>query len=76
MYKRQREGLLATTDRDMVEQITRIVRDRELRLVIAKNNRETASPVDWSVVVERNVAAYREAISLVGAPAQVGGRRG
>jgi glycosyltransferase involved in cell wall biosynthesis len=71
-----REGLLATTDRDMVEQITRIVRDRELRLVIAKNNRETASPVDWSVVVERNVAAYHEAISLVGAPAQVGGRPG
>jgi glycosyltransferase involved in cell wall biosynthesis len=71
-----REGLLATTDRDMVEQITRIVRDRELRLVIAKNNRETASPVDWSVVVERNVAAYHEAISLVGAPSQVGGRPG
>jgi glycosyltransferase involved in cell wall biosynthesis len=71
-----REGLLATSDRDMVDQLTRIVRDRELRLVIAKNNRETSSPVDWSVVVARNVAAYREAISLVEAPASVGGRHG
>jgi glycosyltransferase involved in cell wall biosynthesis len=71
-----REGLLATSDRDMVEQLTRIVRDRELRLVIAKNNRETSSPVDWSVVVGRNVAAYHEAISLVEAPASVGGQRG
>jgi len=72
-----REGLLATTDRDMVEQLTRIVRDRELRLVIAKNNRETSSPVDWSVVVERNVAAYRDAIRLAGsARSAVGARRG
>jgi glycosyltransferase involved in cell wall biosynthesis len=71
-----REGLLATSDRDMVVQLTRIVRDRELRLVIAKNNRETSSPVDWSVVVQRNVAAYHEAISLVEAPVQVGGLRG
>jgi glycosyltransferase involved in cell wall biosynthesis len=71
-----REGLLATTDRDMVGQLTRIVRDRELRLVIAKHNRETSSPVDWSVVVDRNVAAYHEAISLVGSPASVVGRLG
>ena len=56
-----REGLLARSDRDMVEQITRLVRDRELRLVISKNNRETASPVDWSDVVQLNLTAYRSA---------------
>jgi glycosyltransferase involved in cell wall biosynthesis len=59
-----REGLLASTDADMVDQITRIVRDRELRLLITKNNREHPSPVDWSEVVVRNVAAYRAAIDL------------
>jgi glycosyltransferase involved in cell wall biosynthesis len=58
-----REGLLARSDRDMVDQITRLVRDRELRLVISKNNRETASPVDWSDVVQMNLAAYRSAIA-------------
>ncbi len=58
-----REGLLALSDRDMVDQLVRIVRDRELRLLIAKNNRETRSPVDWADVVDLNVAAYRSAIS-------------
>jgi glycosyltransferase involved in cell wall biosynthesis len=57
------EGLLALSDRDMVDQLVRIVRDRELRLLIAKNNRETRSPVDWADVVDLNVAAYRSAIS-------------
>jgi glycosyltransferase involved in cell wall biosynthesis len=58
-----REGLLARSDRDMVDQIVRLVRDRELRLVISKNNRETASPVDWSDVVQLNLAAYRAAVA-------------
>jgi glycosyltransferase involved in cell wall biosynthesis len=58
-----REGLLARTDRDMVDQIVRLVRDTELRLVITKNNRETSSPVDWSVVVQLNEAAYAAAVA-------------
>jgi hypothetical protein len=48
----------------MVAQLSRIVGDRELRLVITKNNREHPSPVDWSEVVDRNVAAYRVAIEM------------
>jgi glycosyltransferase involved in cell wall biosynthesis len=59
-----REGLLASTDADMVDQLTRIVRDGELRRVITKHNRETPSPVDWSDVVARNVAAYRVAVEM------------
>jgi glycosyltransferase involved in cell wall biosynthesis len=58
-----REGLLARSDRDMVDQIVRLIRDRELRLVITKNNRETASPVDWADVVELNLAVYRSAVA-------------
>jgi glycosyltransferase involved in cell wall biosynthesis len=61
-----REGLLARSDRDMVDQIVRLVRDRELRLVIAKNNRETMAPVDWPQVVKKNLAAYDSAISGAG----------
>ena len=59
-----REGLLASTDSDMVEQIVRIVNDDELRNQIAKNNRETPSPVDWADVVGRNEVAYRAAIAM------------
>jgi glycosyltransferase involved in cell wall biosynthesis len=58
-----REGLLARSDRDMVDQIVRLLRDRELRLVISKNNRETASPVDWADVVELNLAVYRSTVA-------------
>lgn len=58
-----REGLLASTDADMVTQLDRLVRDAELRATITDHNRSTPSPVDWSVVVERNVAAYRDAIA-------------
>jgi glycogen(starch) synthase len=58
-----REGFLARTDRDLVDQLACLVQDRELRLVMAKHNRETASPVDWSGVVQMNLAAYRAAVA-------------
>jgi glycosyltransferase involved in cell wall biosynthesis len=66
-----REGLLARSDREMVDQLVQLVRDRELRLVISKHNRETPAPVDWPEVVEMNLAAYRSAI----AASATGGRR-
>jgi glycosyltransferase involved in cell wall biosynthesis len=58
----EREGLLADSDRDMADQIVRLVRDRELRRLIAKHNRETPAPVDWDDVVALNLAAYRDAM--------------
>jgi hypothetical protein len=48
----------------MARELTRIVNDRTLRERIAQHNRTTPSPVDWTDVVERNVEAYRLAISL------------
>jgi glycosyltransferase involved in cell wall biosynthesis len=61
----EQEGLLADSDADMIEQLHRLVVDPELRDKIATRNRETASPVDWTDVVQMNVAAYREAVALV-----------
>lgn len=58
-----RNGLLARSDHQMVDHIHRLVRDRELRGLIAKRNRETPSPVDWSDVVEKNLSAYRRVIT-------------
>jgi len=60
------EGLLARSDADMIHQLNRIVRDAALRRTITEHNRSTSSPVDWSVVVDRNVAAYAEAMALTG----------
>ena len=62
--RHEQEGLLAHSDEDMVEQLTRIVMDRALRERITAFNRSTPSPVDWSDVVDRNVDAYRLAINL------------
>ncbi|MEI7592494.1 MAG: glycosyltransferase family 4 protein [Actinomycetes bacterium] len=60
------EGLLAQTDRDMVDQLLRLIRDPELRNRIAAHNREVPSLVDWTNVVGLNVAAYHRAIDLMG----------
>jgi glycosyltransferase involved in cell wall biosynthesis len=62
-----REGLLARSDREMTDQIVRLVHDRELRLLMTKNNRETAAPVDWPAVVGKNLDAYRSAIATTAA---------
>lgn len=62
--RHEQEGLLADSDDDMVEQLTRIVMDSTLRDRMTAHNRSTKSPVDWSDVVERNIDAYRLAISL------------
>jgi glycosyltransferase involved in cell wall biosynthesis len=61
----EQEGLLADSDADMIDQLHRLVVDAELRGKIATRNRETSSPVDWADVVDKNVAAYRQAIALV-----------
>nr|WP_249420353.1 glycosyltransferase family 4 protein [Rhabdothermincola salaria] len=71
-----REGLLAVSDRDMVDQLRRIVVDADLRRRIAEHNRREPSPVDWSVVVGRNVEAYRLAMARqVREPAPLAGDR-
>ena len=60
----EREGLLASSDDDMVSQLTRVVIDDGLRSRMSEHNRMVPSSVDWKDVVERNVAAYRLAIEL------------
>lgn len=61
----EREGLLASSDDDMVSQLTRVVLDRQLRERMGEHNRTVPSPVDWKDVVDRNVDAYRLAIDLM-----------
>ena len=60
------EGLLAQSDRDMVTQLLRLIRDPELRQTISAHNRAVPSRVDWHEVVGMNVATYQRAIALMG----------
>jgi glycosyltransferase involved in cell wall biosynthesis len=60
------EGLLAQSDRDMVTQLLRLIRDPELRQTIAAHNRAVPSRVDWHEVVGMNEATYLRAIALMG----------
>jgi len=61
-----REGLLATTDRDVAAQVLRLARDPALRRVMAKHNVHVRPAMDWDAVVAANVATYRRAITLAG----------
>jgi glycosyltransferase involved in cell wall biosynthesis len=59
-----REGLLAKSDAHLVEQLTRISRDKALREQIAESNRDRLPPLGWQGVIARHVRLYREAIAL------------
>lgn len=59
-----REGLLATSDDDMVDRLEQVVVDDALRHRMTEHNRTVPSSVDWTDVVRRNVEAYELAISL------------
>lgn len=61
-----REGLLATSDRDLADQLLRLARDPASRRVMAKHNALVPPAMDWASVVAANVATYRRAITLAG----------
>ncbi len=58
-------GLYGETDRDVQEQILRLIEDEPLRRSIAKRNRETTPPLDWSDVLARHEVLYRQAIEKI-----------
>ena len=56
------EGLLASSDEEMADRITRLIVDEELRNSIAAYNRSTPGPAtDWRHVVERHLQMYQRA---------------
>jgi glycosyltransferase involved in cell wall biosynthesis len=59
-----REGLLATSDKHLVEQLARLAQDTELRERIAEHNQNLLPPLGWQGVVARHVRLYREAIAM------------
>ena len=70
-----REGLLATSDADLADQLARLAADEALRAQMAKHNVDTSPDLDWSAVVPRNGAAYRRAVEVM-ADRGPGERRG
>lgn len=59
-----REGLLAASDRQMVDAMVRMLREPELRAKIAAHN-QTTRPQSWADVLVLNLDAYRQAQALV-----------
>jgi len=59
------EGLLASSDRGLVEAVERLVTEPGLRSGIAAHNRSVPPAVTWEAVVGRSVAAYERAAGLV-----------
>jgi glycosyltransferase involved in cell wall biosynthesis len=60
----EREGLLAESDRDMVEQVIKLITHPELRSSIAGHNRETSCDHGWDKVTELHEKLYRQAIAM------------
>lgn len=59
-----REGLLATSDGDMVAALTRLCVDDALRDRISGRNRATTAPFGWSAALQRCDALYARAAML------------
>jgi glycosyltransferase involved in cell wall biosynthesis len=59
-----REGLLATSDKHLVEQLARLSLDTDLRERLAELNRDRLPPLGWQGVIARHVRLYREAIAM------------
>jgi glycosyltransferase involved in cell wall biosynthesis len=59
-----REGLLATSDSHLIEQLARLAQDTELRERIAQHNRDVLPPLGWQGIIARHVRLYREAIAM------------
>jgi len=59
-----REGLLAETDHEMVALLVRLILDRELRLSMARHNRETPPFTNWEEVIAKHMELYQLAIDM------------
>jgi glycosyltransferase involved in cell wall biosynthesis len=57
-------GLLANSDEDIAHLVAHLAIDKKRRLAIATHNRTTTPSFDWSTVIDRHIALYREAIAL------------
>lgn len=62
--RHEREGLLCRGDHEMAQALVRLARDAGLRHRIARHNRASESPVNWTRVLQRTDAAYAAAQRL------------
>ena len=59
IIEHEKEGLLANTDENMVEQIARLIKDKELRSSIADNNQQNPPPMIWENVIGQHLGLYQ-----------------
>lgn len=60
----RREGLLTSSDPDMVDAIVELVATPAVRMRMSAHNRLVAPEITWDHVVDRCEALYREAVEL------------
>jgi hypothetical protein len=57
-------GLLADSDAGLASHVATLVQDPVRRAALAAQNRESAPPVGWPLVLERHLALYQQAIDM------------
>lgn len=57
-------GLLASSDEEVLSSLLRLIRDDDLREAMTRTNRTTQPPLSWPQVLESHMAAYAEARRL------------
>ncbi|MGV7221722.1 MAG: glycosyltransferase family 4 protein [Nitrospinales bacterium] len=65
IIKHEKEGLLANSDREMVENIARLIKDKDLRSDIADHNQNNPPSMNWKNVIEKHLKLYQLAIDTM-----------
>ena len=66
IIEHEKEGLLANTDQEMVENIVRLIKDKDLRSAIGDYNQNNPPSMNWKNVIEKHLQLYRLAIETMG----------
>jgi glycosyltransferase involved in cell wall biosynthesis len=65
IIEHEKEGLLANTDQEMVENIVRLIKDKDLRSAIADYNQNNPPSMNWKNVIEKHLQLYQLAIETM-----------
>jgi len=65
IIEHKKEGLLAKTDHELVENIMCLIQDRDLRSAIADHNQHNPPAMNWENVIAKHIRLYHLAIDAV-----------
>jgi glycosyltransferase involved in cell wall biosynthesis len=65
IIEHEKEGLMANTDQEMVENIARLIKDKDLRSAIVDYNQNNPPSMNWKNVIEKHLQMYQLAIETM-----------